>query len=204
MARLDLYIDTYARSLVAGPSNPSPFTLPPFVQGDTVSLRIYLLERNTTYPLSNPYSIISNASLSLKVALGPKTGTAGSTLYTQQFTWTQDANFQYFYADFPLNTTAIGTLIGSAESAYAWFEVEYTQNGFPTTVFQQNVIVNAEVIETGSLVTPPGETAVSLEYINATFLKKTNEGFIMTNPNTGGRVFVYLHNDGTVHFDPIT
>lgn len=204
MAQLDIYIDTYNRTLVAGPTNLSAAPALSFVQGDTVSLRVYLLARTTTYPQSTPYSIINNAALSLKVALGPKNGNSGSTLYTQQFTWSKDAQNQYFFADFPLNTAAIATLIGAAESASAWFEIEYTQNGFPTTVYQASVTVNAEVIETGTLVAPAGQTTATVEYVNATFLKAENTGFVLSNPNTGAKVQVYLADDGTVHFDPIS
>jgi hypothetical protein len=204
MAQFDLYIDTTSGDLVAGAANPAPASLPRLYQGDTISLRIYLLARTTTYPQVTPYSVINNSNLSLKVALGPKNGTPGSTLLTQQFTWQKDAANQYFYADLPLNTAAINSAIGAAESATAWFEVEYTQNSYPTTVFQQSVTIHAEVIETGSVVTPPGETALSAEVANATFLKPENYGFTLMNPNTGQKVFVYLGNDGQVKFDPIT
>lgn len=204
MAQFDLYIDTVSGTLVTGPLNPTLATMPRLTQGDTISLRIYLLARTTTYPLSSPFSVINNANLSLKVALGPKNGTAGSTLYTQQFTWAKDAANQYFYADLPLNTTAINTLIGAAESATAWFEVEYTQNGFPTTVFQQSVTVHAEVIETGSITLPAGETALSVEVANATFLKPENNGFTLVNPTTGQRMAVYLADDGSLRAELIS
>lgn len=203
MARLDLYIDTYSRSLVVGPNNPANFTFPAIFQGDTISLRIYLLERTPTYPLTTPYTIATNTDLSLKVGIGPKNGTGGSSLYTQQFTWSKDGQNQYFYADLPLNTSGINTLIGAAESASAWFEVEYTQNGYPTTVFQQQVTLHAEVIETGTIEVPPGETALSVEVANNLFVKTENEGFILRNPNTNARAFVYLGDDGALHCDPI-
>lgn len=203
MAQFDLYVDTYSGGLVAGIDNLAVASLPRLIQGDTISLRIYLLARTTTYPKGTPYTVVNNAALSLKVALGPKTGTAGSTLYTSQFVWAKDANNQYFFADLPLNTAGITALIGSAESQEAWFEIEYTQNAFPTTVFQQKVDIQAEVIETGTIATPPGETALSSEVANATFLKNENNGFILVNPNTGHKRFVYLGDDDSIKLDPI-
>lgn len=199
MAQFDLYIDTVSGDLVTGPANPAAATMPRLTQGDTISLRVYLLARTTTYPLSTPFTIINNATLSLKAALGPKNGSAGSTLYTQQFTWTADATNQYFYADFPLNTAGIGTLLGSAATAPAWFEIEYTQNGFPTTVHQKEVTIHAEVIETGALTAPPGLTAISAEEVNANFLKRENSGFYLTNAVTGKKMFVYLGDDDALH-----
>jgi len=204
MAQFDLYVDVLSGELVGGPANATPAALPRFVQGDTISLRIYLLQRTTTYPQGTLYSIISNANLSLKVALGPKTGTAGSTLYTQQFTWDKDAGNQYFYADLPLNTAGIASLIGSAQSASAWFEIEYTQGGFPTTVLQKDVTIHAEVIETGTITVPAGQTALSVEEANATFLKPENLGFTLTNTTTGQKMAVYLGNDGALKAELIT
>lgn len=205
MANFDLYIDVVANEIVLGSSNTQTAAFPRLVQGDTISLRIYLLARNSTWPQTNPYNIINNSALSLKVALGPKNGTAGSTLYTQQFTWARDATSSYFYADFPLNTAAIGTLIGSAESAAAWFEVEYTQNGFPTTVLQKSVNIQAEVIETGTITVPPGLTAMSAEEANSKFLQRKISGaFYLEDINNAGTYIAIYCEDGALKAEPVT
>jgi len=204
MAQFDIYVDTYSSDVVTGPSNPTVASLPKFVQGDTISLRIYLLARTTGGNISStPYTIISTAGIALKVALGPKDGTAGSTLLTQQFTWTPDASQQYFAATLPLNTAGITAAIGSANSVSTWFEIEMTQGGFPTTVLQKQADIQAEVIETGVIATPPGQTAISAEEAYAVFLKRENTGFFLKNENTGHRVFVYLGDDDAVHMDPV-
>jgi hypothetical protein len=202
-ARQDFYIDTYARALVAGPLTVRAGSLPYFVQGDTLTWRIYLLERLTTYP-DVPYGIVNNAALSLKAALGPKDGQAGSALYTQQFTWTADAQNQYFEATFPMNTAGIASLLGSAASATAWLEIKYYQDAVPTTVFQQQVTVNAEVIETTPLSALVGDTAVPLAYAEATYLKAENEGFVLVNRTTGARLQLYLADDNSPQWAPVT
>lgn len=202
-AKIELYIDTYSGELVSGPDNRRDGRLFKFVQGDAPLLHVYLLERTTTYPDTNAYSIINNANLSLKAALGPKTGTAGSSLYTQQYTWDKDSQNQYFYARLPLNTSAIATLIAAAASARAWFEIEYVEDGYATTVFQKEVDIHAEVLETAALVAPPGETVLTLEHANATFLKSENTGFIMVNPVSGLKYHFYVGADGAPQFDPI-
>lgn len=204
MAYATLYIDTLSGKLVNGESNATESQLPKLVQGDTITFRIYLLERSTTFPYSAPYSIVNNADLSLSVAIGPKDGTAGSTLYTQQFTWARDAANQYFYANLPLNTANITTLLGSAATAAAFFEVQYVQNGYATTVYQEACTIHAEVIEAGSVVAPVGQVAATVDYVNSTFVKNENNGFVLANASTGNKVFVYLGDDNTVHFDPIT
>jgi len=198
----DLYIDTYSRGLVAGPSTVKAGVMPYFVQGDTFTLRVYLLKRLTTWP-DTPYAIMNNSTLSLKAALGPKDGQTGSALYTQQFTWTQDAQFQYFYATFPMNTAGIASLLGTKASEKAWFEVKYYQDGVPTTVLQQQVDVHAEVIETVPLTVAAGDTAATLAYVQSAFVQKETQGFVLTNPNTGQKMQIYLTDDGLLGQDII-
>lgn len=202
-SRYNIYIDTLAGTTVVSDSNSRSSPLPQFVQGDRISMRVYLLGPPASASQENPYSILSNAGMTLSVALGPKTGSSGSTLYTQQLLIAPDSTYTYFDVDLPLNTSGIATLIGTATSAKAWLEFEVTQGGYPWTVFQKEISIQAEVIETGTVATPSGLTAASVEYVNATFLQAQNQGFVLNNPNTGGKVQVYLGDDGTVHFDPI-
>lgn len=205
MAQYDFYVDIISGTLVTGPSNTAAAAFPKLVQGDTISLRIYLLARTPTYPNSTPYTVIDSSSFSMKVALGPKDGTAGSTLYTQQFTWVPDAAHQYNAANLPLNTAGITSLIGSATSGSAWFEIEISQGGFPTTVFQRQVTIEAEVIETGVITVPPGATGITAEEVNGQFVKNVNTGFIIQcATDATKKVFVYVDAAGTLHMDPIT
>ncbi len=201
---MDLYIDTVSGESVVGPANGTSAPLPRFIQGDTITINIYLLERTTTFPIQTPYTIKSNATLSLKVALGPKDGSAGSSLYASQFTWARDAANTYFTATFALNTAAIATLLGSAASATAWFEIEYTDNLYPTTVLQKEVTIQAEVIETAATSVPAGATAMTAEEANAIFLKRTISGVvILQNDSTGKQIALYVGDDGGFHADPI-
>lgn len=207
MAYNELFIDVVGNQPVGGLNNPSQAALPTFYQGDTLNFRIYLLKRTQTYNLRSPHFEVQNlASLSLKVGVGVKNGTAGSTLYTQQFTWAKDAANQYFFASIPLNTAAINTLLGSAAQANAWIEFETTEAGFPTTVFQKEITIQAEVVDSSSVVVvPPGATAMTAEEANATFLKQTIQGQIyLVSPDGTKTVALYVDNDGTFHSDPVT
>lgn len=204
MAQHILYVDTASGEFVSGPSNTAVAELPRLVQGDTANFRIYLLQRSTTYPLSSPYTILSTAGLALKVALGPKDGTAGSTLYAQQFVWSTDAGNQYFYASLALNTAGIGTLLGSAASASAWLEIEMSEGGLPTTVLQKQVTVHAEVIDSAVVSVPAGLTAMSAEEANAIFLKREVPGAItLVSPSGLKKVALYVDDDGVFHADPL-
>lgn len=205
MAQFDLYIDVYAGALVKGPKNSAPGVLPPLVQGDSPTLRIFLL-----YPTNNPvtpYTFVgaSGTGLSLQVAIGDKIGNA-TNYYTQQFLWAVSAdpgNTNYFIATLPMNTAAITTLLGGNASANSTFQVVYIQGGLQTTVLEIACTINASVIKGGGVIVPPGVNPVTLEYVNATFMKGSVAGFFLANNNTNKKVFVYLGDDNEVHFDPV-
>lgn len=206
-----LYVDPLGGStsdvgaLVVGPLNAVAQPLPKFVQGDTIQMRVYLLDRTSTYPLGTPYTITSNGAFSLKVAIGPKDGTAGSSLLTQQFTCPADSLNQYFTVSLPLNTAAITAAIGSASFVDTWLEFEISQGGLYTTVLQKSIRIEAEVIDPASLTVPAGSTAISAEEVNAQFLKREIHGaFVLVNDTTGQSVTCYLGDDGAVHWDPIS
>lgn len=215
MARFNLYVDTYSGELVGGPNNLETAYLPKLVQGDTITLRIYLLERPNTFPAPvsdsvDIYQTVNNANLSFRVAIGPKTGTAGSTVYTANppsgAAWTRDSGNNYVEGTLPLNTAAIASLIGASESGAAWFEIEIQDgDGNYTTVFQKAVSIEAEVIESVVVASPAGETSATVGFVTGNFLKNDNTGFVITDPNTGNKCQVWY--DGTnkvMHFDPIT
>ena len=205
MAQFDLYIDINGGQLVTGAANSTPAPAPPFVQGDTPTFRIFLLQRTATYPVT-PYTAVPIGGLTLEAALGTKVG-SGGTIYTQQLAWTPSAdpnNPNYWIATFPLNTAAVTTLLGSNPNAPAWFEVKYVSGGVPTTVLQQLMTVQASVIQGAGVVVPPGLTPVSAEFANATFLTRNISGAIyLVNPNTGKKVALYLGDDNTVHEDAV-
>ncbi|HEV2210862.1 MAG TPA: hypothetical protein VG167_18975 [Verrucomicrobiae bacterium] len=207
MAQSDIYIDTNAGTVVSGINNSQAAALPPFIQGDTPTFRIWLLSRTASFPLVSPYSLVPIAGLQLEAALGDKIGNV-TNYYANQFVWapsTDPNNPNYFIAQFPLNTPALNTLIGSAASAQTTFEVKYLANGFPTTVLSVPAIVQASVIKAGGVpAVPPGLTPLSAEYANATFMTRTVTGqLFFKNPNTGKIVALYLGDDGSMHEDPV-
>lgn len=205
----DLYVDTYSGKSVTSDTNNTPAPLPRFIQGDTFTLKIYLLSRTKDFPQGDnsdpanpkpPYLIINNADLSLKAALGIKDGIPASTLYTQQFTWDKgsDPGFPsrtFFTATFPMNTSLISDLIGAKANAQAWFELEVTDSGLPWTVMQELVTIQAEVIDTNVVVVPPGLTAMSVEQALATFLKRQVKGIIYLEDINNPGQFIALFNE---------
>jgi hypothetical protein len=205
MPQFDIFIDIAANQAVTGLSNPTVAPLPPFVQGDTPTFRIWPLLRNATFPMS-PYSLLSIAGLTLQVSLGSQVG-SGGTIYTQQLAWVPSAdpnNPNYWTANFPMNTAAVNTLLAAMASALAVFEVKYVSAGVPSTILQQAVSIKAAVLQAGAPVVPAGFNPASVEFCNATFLTRLISGNVVwLNPNTGKQYAVYPGDDGSLHCDPM-
>jgi len=206
MAWRSIYVDTDSNDVVTSPTDNTPAPLPPMVQGDVLSLRIYLLSRNGGQFGPAPYSIINNSGLTLRAGIGPKDGTTGSALYTSQFSWTPDTLNQYFAGDFPLNTTGIGTAIGPNESADLWFELELTNStGFPWTVLQKKVSVQAEVIESAAVEVPVGQVALTLADARSQFLARAHlKAIYLEDINNDGQYIVLFNENGTLVSTPVT
>jgi hypothetical protein len=201
MAEHNLYIDIDRGEPVLGAADTSIAALPPFVQGDTLNLRIWLLK---DFSRTTSFTTIPVAGLTLQVALGTKVG--NSTLYyTQQFTWTPstDLGQPYFSALFPMNTAALDTLLGGSSSTLCWFEVKMISDALPVTVLSKQVTVEAAVIKEGALTVPAGLTALSAEAANAMYVKIIHTGhFYLMNANGYG-IDMWVDTDGTLHSDPI-
>lgn len=208
MAQFDLYIDTYQGVLVSGLTTPQSVPLPQFVQGDDPTLRIFLL-KPTWNPLS-AYTLEPIGGLSLLVAIGDQVGNA-TNYYTQQFGWTPSAdpnNPNYFIGQLPMNTAPITTLLGSGKSADSVFQVCYTDanaGGAQTTVLEIPCNIKASVIKQGGVIVPAGQTPITLEYANSTFLTRTIKGgFYMVDPNTNKKFFVYISDGKTLQADEVS
>ncbi|HEV2350842.1 MAG TPA: hypothetical protein VG028_13455 [Terriglobia bacterium] len=208
MQQFDIFIDINSGQVVTSLTNPAAGLLPAFIQNDTLSLRIWLLVRNAGFGTgaANPYSLLNTAGLSLQVTIGDKNSNANNW-YTQQFVWATDANNQYFYAQLPLNTAAITTLINAAGnvSAQSWLEVKIQQaDGTFLTVLQQQITIQASIDKPGGLVVPAGQTPISMEFAKATFLPRAIVGAITwEDPNTGKTFSVYPGDDGALHCDAL-
>lgn len=201
----NLYIDTdRGVPVIAGANfnDSSIAALPPFVQGDSLKLRIWLL---SGFSRLDPYNKIPVSGVTLQVALGTRTGSV-TAYYTQQFTWTpsDDLGQPFFAATLALNTTAVNTLLGSNSSGLAWFEVKMVQSGVPVTVLSKQVTVQASVIKDGGVVVPAPLTPLSVEAAASMFVKVVHRGTfdVMYDDTIGFRIS--CDADGAAHFDPIS
>lgn len=175
MAQLTLYVNTSNNSLVAGRASTQAVDAGslPFFYGDTLSLIIYLLQLPAGYnaqdPANSTLQTVSTAGLQLSVWIDD--GTNGGTVYTDQIAFDTDAGNTYFFADLPLNTVALATLLGSSQSKTAYLQIGYVQAGKQTTVLTRVVNIGVGIPNVTQAVAP-GLTPLSAEAANAAYFPK--------------------------------
>lgn len=164
MATLPLFLDTVNRKLVASATSGTPFTLPPFVRGDALTLRITLLAPKST--IIDPFAVVDIAPLTITAGIG----TAGlvADILTMQIDWVRDNAAGTFTGDFPLNTPEIEAAFVASNGAALkrTFEIEIDTGGLKTTALQIPATVIEDVLKEGllppSAYTPPSALADNL------------------------------------------
>lgn len=210
---LSIFIDLDGKSLVQSATDATAYTLPALVQGDTVQFEVTLLRRTSSYNAAfgaaAPFSTVTVAGLSLRVAIGNPTAATGSGTPTIfQNTFTLDTNTNKFTGELELGASACSTLLGSATSGTFTLEIEVAESAKYTTVFQGGITLKAELIE-GAATNPPvpSTSYYTAPETDATFVKKfgaAGDGFYLVSPDGTKRAFVYLDDDGTLKASPIT
>lgn len=198
-------MDWFNKRLIKSRYSSSPFVLPAFFQGDIVPIQIQIVEPN---PAGGPndYVVPEIGSMGLKLAVSATpTGTPTTPApFVTQFTWSQNTNESYFYADVAFNTTELDTFLGSAASATAYLEIEVTESSSITTVLQETFTIKAQIIETGTLTVAAGQTPLSFELANQLFARKLmNPGETLTIPSPDGtrRRILGCNDDGSAQDD---
>jgi hypothetical protein len=207
MPRVDLFIEINSRKAMAGLTLEDQYEapLPTFIQEDTISFRVYLIQSNG--PEAEP-TRITTTGRDIQMAIGRKIANT-STLYTQQFTWTPnsaDLSDPYWEADLPMDTAAIRTLIGSASSGSAWFSVKMFDAGEPLTVLMEPVSIDANVIKDDAVTVPTGLTALTTTVAANTYqpLDELKLPTYAYDAETGMRVRLYIDSSNVFHADPVT
>jgi hypothetical protein len=198
----NLYIDIDRSEAVRSSVDSSVVSLPQFVQGDSLQLRIWLL---SNYSQLEAYDEVPVSGITLQVALGTKVGNS-STLYTQQYTWTPSADLgqPYLSATLPMSTAEITTLLGSSATASAWFEVKMISSAVPVTILSKQVTIQAAVIKSDSTSVPAPLTPLSAEAANASYVRTIHTGsFDLYNANGKG-CRIYVDEDGAFRADPLS
>ncbi len=181
---LKLYVDTQNNKLVVSDTDASAFTLPTLYQGDVLAVELKLLEPNTSGGLSTPFNVITT-SYTTKLAIGTP-DPSSSTVFTSA-TLTFDSGTNVYSGNLILNNTgtpSIASLLDTATSATATFEVEVSGGGNYSTEVQETVTVKADAIKTGTPMTPPVTGYYTETQADATFTAKSGDTEIGTLAST--------------------
>lgn len=206
---IKLYVDVDRGVLVESLTSRN-IVKPTFVQGDTVTLQIYLLERNTTGGITSPYSKSGVSGKALRVGIGTPTAASGSGapgIY--QTTFTADTTNNVLTGNLYITPATVTSLLGSATSKDATLEIEKAEGGLYQTVFQGPCLLLAELIEAAAPPAPEDQDSfMTAAETTATFVKWNNtetedrgKSIVLTSPDGTHTVSLWVDNDGVFHAD---
>jgi len=206
MGLLQLFVALDTKTLVAGRTSRARVTLPTFFQGDTVSLEMSFLQPNPSGGFSDPWSNLGLSGYSCRVGIGatPVGNTSVSPAALQTSFSASAANV--FTGTLALNTAGINTLLGSSSQVNATFEIELAYGGLYETVFQTQITVKADLIETGSTVPTPEESYLTANESTALFMSKVSspgEALYMVNADSTFATKIWTDSDGAVRMDRV-
>ena len=210
MAVVKIYVDVQKRIFLAAPGIAGSASAPFMSYGDTPTLNIYLQDEIANSAVQSGYILQPLSTAGLSLVLYIFDGTQNGTVYTQQLTFTADPTNNFFIANLALNTAALLTLVqaGGVRGGNAYMMLAYFQNGLPTVVLDQPIVIGVG-LPSGGVVVPAGQTPLSAETARATFVQingPAGQGFYITSPN-GKQFFIEAADqpDGTAKFtaDPV-
>lgn len=203
MPQVNLILDYFSGNAVVSLSDLSIAALPRFVQGDSLDIKLWILQR---VPGIAP-SFLPTANVSIFMALGNLLPDP-PTYLTNQGTWTPsgDASNPFFEATLPMNTAGINSALTAAAASgkrYATvdFGVTFYVSGAPTCAILKSVPLYKALIAPSALIVPAGQQAATLAAVEAMLLNITTNSVTIVSPDGTHRRRLWEDNDGTPHDD---
>jgi hypothetical protein len=200
--RYNIYVNVTDETLGSSETSGTGGKLPPFTVGDTIPLKIAIVERTGTAPTA-VFSVVDPTGYSLKVSIGVPAAT-GATPAAQQTSWTVAGN--YFTGSLALNTAAIVAAVSAGTALF--FEIEVSVGGGEyQTIYQSTCTVRKEVNPTSSTAPTPAEEFYTKNEANQVFVRRAmgaGDAIVWQSQDGTQRAIQYLHNDGSLRFEPLT
>lgn len=200
MALIDLYYDTTTKDLVHGLNGPGGFTLPPLRQEEGVDLSLTVLKRIKFVGSGGLYQRMNMTGHSLQLSVSDVTAVA--TVLAGQSYSPVDAELGKFEGVLPLNTAGINAL---SDGAKVYFEIRLFNGSYYVSGRRFLTTVEKAVAAAGSPQPIAGDTALGSLEASRTYVRKemaAGEGIIWTSPS-GAQWIQFMHDDGTLHLEPI-
>lgn len=198
---MDLYVDRWAKVLVASTTSNTRVTFADVYYGDVIPFNVYVLDPNAgafgLVPVKNPYTVASVAGFSLRVAIGARiTGTASPL--TEQNTWTKSPDNSYLTGNLSIATAELLAAFSGATPYSSWLEIKTDTGGNLETIYQQQITVHPRAISPTSVTPSTPQTPISKEEVMGTYLpieQLTHLQRIEMSPN-GTRFLVWRDDNG--------
>ena len=128
----------------------------PLFKYQSVPMTVCLVEEASDTVLPS-YERKAVSNLSLRVSLNDTLDDASPLV--QQTTWTADSGTNTFTGTLDLNTAGMNSYVGSAASASAYLQIEFSQSGGGwTPVYQQSITVKNSVTQPTTTTPDPVQT----------------------------------------------
>jgi hypothetical protein len=206
LIKLTSFVDITEGRFVTGVLSREPVQLRQFGQEDKIQWSITFVEVNPDQGYSRPYTVLPVTGLALKVGIG----FLAQTPLCEQDTWTYDATAspQVVRGVLDLDTDAMRNAFQpGVDLIEPYLEFQLTDADGKITPIHQIVQIFRELILDGSpSADQPNQTFYDASEMDALYVKrvgKAGEGFFMKSADGTQNVFVYLGDDGSMHYDPV-
>jgi len=197
MALLDLYFDLQTKRLVFSETNGRSIALPDLYREDKFTIAFRALKRIRA--IGNPiFQRVNLAGYSLTISIG-----SADAPLAQASSWVLYDSDTLLTGTLDLQTAGINAL---SDGATSLFEIKLSSGTEPYRG-QFTAIIRKSVATSGALNPVVADTAIGVAEADRTYMRKSGragEGFTLKSEDGLQNVFCYLHNDGSVRWEPVT
>lgn len=192
-----LFVNVQTKALQTSERNGGVSALSTFNKYETVPFEVVLVEPDTDATGFPVFRRLDVSPLSISVAINDTYDDASPMSYQPTFAKDEDTNT--FSAELALNTAALNTYLGSAESKPAKLEIELQEGTARTKVLTIDVIIQNAVTQVGALVPTPVDEYLTKAQQVAQFVQKimpASEQLTFTSPNGLYQRIIGVNDDG--------
>lgn len=192
-----LFVNIQTKALQVSELNGGVAVLPYFNKYETVPLEIVLVELDTTATGFTKYRKLDISPLSISVAINDTFDDASPLSY--QPTFVKDEESNTFSAELALNTGALNSYLGAADSKPGKFEVEIQEGTARTKVLTLDVTLQNAVTQVGAVVPSPVDEYPTKAQVAAQFMPRVggpSEQLTLTSPNGLYQRILGVNDDG--------
>jgi hypothetical protein len=179
-----IFVNWFTKKLQLSDSKSGDFTLPAFNKYETIPFEVCIIEPSLIAIGIERYSRVDISNLSLSVAINDTYDDAAPLCYQSTFTKDEDQNI--FSGELALNTAALNSYIGSADSRTAYLEIEIQEGTARNKIYTGQVTIQNAVTQVGATAPTPVDEYLTKAQTTAQFVSKVmpaGEQLTITSPS---------------------